>query len=567
MNDNMMLLCDFYKISHRCMYPEGTSKLYYTWTPRSNKFFPESNFVIWYGLQGFMNTYLVQYFNKYFFNRPLWEVIEEYKLYIHNTFDENAHTEHIVELHELGYLPIMIKALPEGTKVPYRVPCCTIENTHPDFAWVANFLETLFSCNMWLPTTTATRAYIFRKIIEKYVALTSDNQNWKRVGCGDFSFRGMASMEAAIISGSAFLTSFTKTSTIPSIKYLCDNYDADVTKEEVGSWSASVEHSCTTSNFAVDGDEEKFFVKMITELYPNKPFSFVADTYDYWNFIENIVPKYKDLILNHNGRINIRPDSGNPEDIICGKAQMWKEHESKEAFERYYTNNGMMAVCYRHEHDADGNLIPIYIKINGEKMVATWEKIDDADVFHYRKPTTEELGSLEMLWKNFGGTINSKGYKVLNPHIGIVYGDAMTIQSVEKICSHMMNLGFAVENVVFGAGSYSFQYNTRDTQGWAYKATYAEITDENGVKPIMVFKNPKTGDGTKTSQKGMVRVYRDEDGQLQYIDGITVGQVVTDDLKRSDIDLLQTVFVDGKMINQSTLAEVRNRIHSNNGGF
>ena len=174
---------------------------------------------------------------------------------------------------------------------------------------------------------------------------------------------------------------------------------------------------------------------------------------------------------------------------------------------------------------------------------------------------------MNILWEIFGGTINSKGYKVLNPHVGMVYGDAITIYSCEKICEHMVNLGFAVENVVFGAGSYSFQYNTRDTQGWAYKATYAEITDENGVKPIMVFKNPKTGDGTKTSQKGMVRVYCDEDGQLQYIDGITVGQVVTDDLKYSDIDLLQTVFIDGKMINQSTLVEVRNRIHSNSGGF
>lgn len=567
MSNNMMLLMDFYKVSHRNMYPKGTSKLYYTWTPRSNKFFPESDFVIWYGLQGFMNTYLVQYFNKYFFNRPLWEVIEEYKLYIHNTFDENAHTEHIEELHELGYLPIMIKALPEGTKVPYRVPCCTIENTNPDFAWVANFLETLFSCNMWLPTTTATRAYIFRKIIEKYVALTSDNQNWKRVGCGDFSFRGMASMEAAITSGSAFLTSFTKTSTIPSIKYLCDNYDADVTKEEVGSWSASVEHSCTTSNFAIDGDEETFFLKMCTELYPNKPFSFVADSYDYWNFVNNIVRKHKDVILNHNGRINIRPDSGNPKDIICGTVPMWEEHESKESFERYYTMSEMMRDLYADKRNTNDELLPIFIDIKGKKLVATWETKGNNNIFHYREATLEERGTLNILWEIFGGTINSKGYKVLNPHVGMVYGDAITIYSCEKICEHMVNLGFAVENVVFGAGSYSFQYNTRDTQGWAYKATYAEITDENGVKPIMVFKNPKTGDGTKTSQKGMVRVYRDENGQLQYIDGITVGQITTDDLKHSDIDLLQTVFVDGKMINQSTLSEVRNRIYSNSGGF
>lgn len=560
---NMMLLCDFYKICHRFMYPNKMTKLYSTWTPRWKKFFPESNFVVWFGLQGFIITYLINYFNKWFFERPLEEVVEEYKVYIRNTFDESADTEHIEALHKLGYLPIEIKALPEGTKVPYGVPCCTVTNTHPDFAWVTNWLETLFSCNLWLPTTTATRAYIFRQIIEKYIILTSDNKNWKRVGVGDFSFRGMSSLEAAITSGAAFLTSFTKTSTIPSVKYLCDMYNADVTKEEVGSWSASVEHSCTTSNFAIDGNEEIFFVKMITELYPDKPFGFVADSYDYWNFVGNIVPKYKELILNHNGRINIRPDSGNPEEIICGKAPMWKEHKSKEMFERYYTNSEMMRLVYANERDSSGNLMPIYVDINGEKLVVTWEEKDNADIFHYRKATLEERGTLNVLWETFGGTINSKGYKVLNSHIGMVYGDAMTLQSVESICGHMMNLGFAVENVVFGAGSYSFQYNTRDTQGWAYKATYAEIDG----KPIMVYKDPKTSNGDKKSQRGMVRVYRDTDGEIKFIDGIYPGMVITDDLKTSDIDLMETVFINGSLIKNTSLNEIRLNIHSENGGF
>lgn len=489
MKKNMMLLMDFYKVSHRNMYPEGMTKLYSTWTPRSKSHFPESEFVVWFGLQGFIKEYLIKQFDEYFFNRPLEEVVEEYKLYIHNTFDETAQVEHIEALHKLGYLPIEIKALPEGTKVPYRVPCCTVTNTHPNFAWVTNYLETLFSCNLWMPSTTATRAYLYRQIIQKYIDLTSDNKNWRNVGCGDFSFRGMSSLDSAITSGAAFLTSFVKTSTIPSIQYLCEYYNSDVEKEEVGSWSASVEHSCTTSNFAVDGDEETFFIKMCTELYPNKPFSFVADSYDYWNFVNNIVRKNKDVILNHNGRINIRPDSGDPEEIICG--------------------------------------------------------------------TDKERGTLEILWEIFGGTINSKGYKVLDPHIGIVYGDAITLERCEKICKHMMELGFAVENVIFGAGSYSFQYNTRDTQGWAYKATYAEI---NG-KPIMVYKDPKTSDGTKKSQKGMVRVYRDIDENIKFIDGIFTGMVITDDLKPSDIDMLETVFKDGKIVKEYSLAEVRDRLY------
>lgn len=564
MNKNMMLLADFYKISHKAMYPEGLTKLYSTWTPRSGKFFPESRFVIWFGLQGFIKEYLIDYFNEYFFNRPIEEIVEEYKKIIHNTFDENAHTEHIVALHKLGYLPIEIKALPEGTKVPYRVPCCTVTNTHPEFAWVTNYLETLFSCNLWMPTTTATRAYIYRQIIEKYIKLTSDNPVWKRVGCGDFSFRGMASLDAAITSGAAFLTSFTKTSTIPSIQYLCEYYNADVEKEDVGSWSASVEHSCTTSNFAVDLDERKFFIKMCKELYPDKPFSFVADSYDYWNFIIKIVPECKNVILEHNGRINIRPDSGEPEEIICGTVQMWKEHESKEMFEKYYTLSETMRMLYCDQIDEKTQKpCEIYVEIQGKKYVVTWKTEKNLDVFTYREATVEERGTLDILWEIFGGTINSKGYKVLNPHIGIVYGDSITLQKCENICNHMMNLGFAVENVVFGAGSYSFQYNTRDTQGWAYKATYGEIND----KPILIYKDPKTSDGTKKSQKGMVRVYRDENGEINFIDGIQAGQVATDDYKVSDCDMLETVFINGELVRNHTLNEIRSRIYSEQGGF
>ena len=566
MEKNMMLLCDFYKIAHKNMYPKGITKLYSTWTPRSNKYFPsfDNEFVIWFGLQGFIKEYLIKQFNEYFFNRPIDEIIEEYTYYIHNTFDETAHTEHIKALHELGYLPIRIRALPEGTKVPYRVPCCTVENTHHEFAWLTNYLETLFSCNLWLPSTTATIAYEYRRILEKYIQKTSDNSIWKHVGCGDFSFRGMASLEAAIISGAAFLTSFDKTSTIPSIKYLCENYNADVSKEMVGSWSASVEHSCTTSNFAVDGNEEMFFIKMCKELYPNKPFSFVADSYDYWNFINNILRRNKKTVLEHNGRINIRPDSGDPEKIICGAADSWECFDSKESFENNYINDQYKIEHYRsyvndeYTHGFKFS-IPIYIEIDKIKYVVNWSYIFNKNVFEYRIATIEEIGSLNVLWNIFGGTINSKGYKVLDPHIGIVYGDAITIERCESICEHMEIMGYAVENVVFGAGSYSFQYNTRDTQGWAYKATYAEIDD----KPILIYKDPKTSDGTKKSQKGKVIVYQDVDGNIKYIDGFKKGDAVV--ASSNGLDLLQTVFVNGQLIKEQSLNEIRNLIYNKNG--
>lgn len=494
---NMMLLCDFYKVFHRETYNKKMTKLYSTWTPRSNQYSPEADKVVWFGLQGFLKQ-LIRDFNECFFDRDIENIVSEYELYIKNTFDENADSRHIRELWELGHLPLKICALPEGTRVPFRTPCATIENTDSRFAWLTNYLETLWSCSMWLPTTTATTAYTFRKVVEKYIEETSDNKIWKRVGCGDFSYRGMGAPEAAITSGAAFLTSFTKTSTIPCIKYLCDYYNADVKKENIGSWSASVEHSCTTSNYAVDGNEEDFFVRICTDICKNKPFSFVTDSYDHFGFLNVIVRKHKDVVMNHPGGIRFRPDSGDPESIICGT-------------------------------------------------------LDDITP----DSTLEEKGSLQILDEIFGHTVNSKGYKVLNGGVGIVYGDAINLDRLIAICKRLKKQRWAIENVIFGVGSYTLQYKTRDSQGWAYKATYAEI---DGT-PIMIFKDPKTdkdtGHGMKKSQKGMVFVYEAENSEICFKDEYTSSTI-------PEGNLLETVFENGVLIKEYSLNEIRQKLYGGN---
>ena len=494
MKKNMMLLCDFYKVFHRETYHKKMNKMYSTWTPRSGQYSPEADKVVWFGLQGFLKQ-LKEDFDINFFSRDIDEIIFEYELYIRNTFNEKADGNHLRELWELGYLPIKVCSLPEGTRVPFRVPCATVENTDDRFAWLTNYLETLWSCSMWLPTTSATTAYAYRQIIEEYTAKTSDNPVWNHVGCGDFSFRGMASPEAAIVSSAAFLTSFTKTSTIPCIQYLCEYYNSDVTKEDIGSWSASVEHSCTTSNFAIDGNEEDFFVRICTEICKDRPFSFVADSYDYFGFLDKILRKHKDIVINHPCGIRIRPDSGDPESIICGTLD-------------FVTANS----------------------------------------------TLEEKGSLRIMDEIFGHTVNSKGYKVLNGGIGIVYGDAITLDRCRAICERMMAQGWAIENVIFGVGSFSLQYKTRDSQGWAYKATYGEVDG----KPIMIFKDPKTdresGQAMKKSQKGMVFVYENEDGEISFKDGFIPSTIPKN-------NLLQPVFKNGKILREQSLAEIRNKLH------
>ena len=158
-----ILLTDGYKINHHKMYPAGIEMVYSNFTPRGNKFFPEAKEgSVVFGLQYLIKEYLIKQFNENFFNRTRKEVIDEYVNRVKN-FTGNTDYEHITALHDLGYLPIEIKALPEGAVCPIRVPMLTIKNTHPDFAWLTNYLETLISNVLWMPCTSATGARIAKK--------------------------------------------------------------------------------------------------------------------------------------------------------------------------------------------------------------------------------------------------------------------------------------------------------------------------------------------------------------------------------------------------------------------
>ncbi len=237
-----MLMADFYKIGHREQYPDGTQTVYSTWTPRASRVEPIKH-VVAFGFQAFIKKYLIQFFNENFFERPKADVVSEYKRVISSTLGiGNPHTQHIERLHDLGYLPIKIMAVPEGTRVPLRVPMLTIENTGSEFFWLTNFLETLMSCEIWLASTSATTAAEYRKILDHYAKLTGDPEFVKFQG-HDFSFRGMACLEAAEMSGAGHLLSFVGTDSIPAITYLEEYYHGNVEKELIGCSVNATEHS------------------------------------------------------------------------------------------------------------------------------------------------------------------------------------------------------------------------------------------------------------------------------------------------------------------------------------
>lgn len=484
---NPLLLTDFYKTIHHMCYAPGMTKLVSYWTPRMSRK-DDMDKVVMFGLQPFIKKYLIQYFNENFFQKDKETVVSEYERIISKTMGNMAaDTKHIEALHHLGYLPIQIKSVAEGSRVNIKTPMIEITNTQVDFAWLVNYLETFMSCNIWQPMTSATIAYRYREIIEKYFNLTVEKGDIKKA-CGDFSMRGFSSVESAELSGAAHLLSFIGTATIPAISYLEEYYNCNIEDEIVGLGTPSTEHSVMCS---YGEDEFAAYKRLVTEIFPRGVLSIVSDTYDYWNVITDILPRLKEDIINRDGKIVIRGDSGDPVKIICGDKDAAKDSE-------------------------------------------------------------EYKGTVELLWEIFGGEINSKGYKVLNSKIGTIYGDSITVERCEQICRGLEEKGFAVNNCVFGIGSYTYQYNTRDTFGFALKATHAIIDGEEKF----IFKAPKTDkDNFKKSQKGMCYVYR-EGEDILYKDELTLKEQA-----ECKDNLLEIVFKDGKLIKDYSLWEIRNRLH------
>ena len=316
MRTNPMLLIDFYKAVHAEMLPRGINKSVSYETARMSRI-KRWNEIVSFIWQPICKTYLVDYFNENFFNRPFDEVISEYKRVMDAALGaDNYKIDKIEKLHKLGYLPIEVRALPEGTRVPLHVPIMEISNTHPDFAWLPQSLESLISAESWHPMIAATVGYTYRQIVNKYYDLTCDDNIPRARALGAFDFRGEECTESAIKAGAGWCLSFLNTATVPVVPYLEAMYNCDCTKEPVAFGSPSTEHSVMCSNYAVDGDEETLIRRLLTEIYPNASFSAVLDSYDYWNVVENILPKLKKEILAHNGCMLVRGDSGDCVEVV-----------------------------------------------------------------------------------------------------------------------------------------------------------------------------------------------------------------------------------------------------------
>lgn len=242
--------------------------------------------------------------------------------------------------------------------------------------------------------------------------------------------------------------------------------------------------------------------KTLLKTYPTGILSVVSDTFDLFKVITEYLPRLKHEILSRDGKLVIRPDSGDPVDILCGS--------------RVFDD--------RAHYDS----------------LIKWGWAS--------KGGNAEKGVIELLWDVFGGTINEQGYKVLDPHIGAIYGDSITLDRADEICRRLEVKGFASTNVVLGIGSFTYQYNTRDTFGFAMKATYVEVNGEGRE----IFKDPITDDGMKKSATGLLKVVEANDGTPLLVDKV--------DWANEGGGMLNTLYKNGEFTNFTTLTDIRKKL-------
>lgn len=488
---------DFYKTGHLRMYPAGTDSVYSNFTPRSAHHAPfewqpgERQAVVNFGLQGVIQWMLIDLWNDEFFKKPKDQVIARFKRRMDTSLGEGAvDTTHIAALHDLGYLPLIIKALPEGALVDIGVPLFTVINNDPRFYWLTNYIETQLSCELWKSTVSATIAFQYRKLLEDFAEQTGSPMAFVDWQGHDFSMRGMSGIHDAASTGGGHLLSFLGTDTICALDYLEDFYLASDTF--IGGSVPATEHSV----MCMGGKESEIetYRRLIEDLYPSGVVSIVSDTWDLWKVLTEYTPALKDKILarkpdaNGLAKVVFRPDSGDPYKILVG--------------------------------DMDA---PV-----------------DSPAFK---------GAVECLWDVFGGTMTNEDYQVLDSHVGLIYGESINLKTARRILQGLKDKGFASCNVVFGIGSFTYQYVTRDTFSMAYKTTWGVVNGEERE----VMKDPITDNGSKRSAKGLLRVSF-EGGRYVLHDQQTPGQ--------ETLGFLRPVFHNGQALNQQSLTTIRERLRS-----
>lgn len=603
----MQLATDGYKLGHGQMYRRGTQRVGSNLTPRTDKIYRRNctafydGKLVWVGGQAAIQE-LNESWHRTFFTQPKGVVLKEYAEFLLDYLGRELPTvDQMAALHDLGYLPLEFRSLPEGSLVPMGIPVFTVTNTLDDFFWLVNYHETPLSASTWKTATNATIAREYRKICEYYTKLTGCYDAFTvSVMCHDFSMRGMSGIEDAARSGIGHLTQFIGTDTLPAIPFAKRYYDATGL---IGISVPATEHAVTSNNILsilaeledctyefLSAEQKAIYRKMsaahedlrliaevmfvydlITRIVPNGIVSNVSDTYDFWGMLTRGYPYLKEVIMGREGfgpqpgKLVVRPDSGDPVEVICGK--QIPSLDVRDEDNRSDVEDAIVGWAYGvYRDDEDLNCVDtrevefgahlfrlpsgkvVSVLIEGYKEYNYTCHLRVAGDYEEVELTAEMKGAIQVLYETFGGTITETGHKLLDSHIGLIYGDSITTKRAEEILRRLAEKGFASGNVVFGIGSYTYQCNTRDTFGFAVKATNSVINGEE----VAIYKDPKT-DSKKKSAKGRLFVFQNEDGNLELVDNVIAS------VEAATANMLEVIFRDGEFVKRVTLDEIRAR--------
>jgi nicotinamide phosphoribosyltransferase len=570
---NPLYEADGYKVGHPLMIVQNSSKEYWTWIPRSLKYMPKGFGKIMSAGQQLTWRYIHSTFQENFFDQPIdvaKKFVEDMGKYLNLPYDFDG----FEKLHKLGFLPVRIKALEEGIFTNPNIPHMTGINTVDGYAWLGLFLETLVSKLSWQCPTSATIGFVFKKNAYKSVQKTDPENSWLTdFMCHDFHSRG-GNPFTSIAVGLGHSLSNQGSDTLNVIEASRYYYDFDENGMPIYSVNAS-EHSVTCTgifyyesklkrgelndwikwyysfDLPCDGSVENPDYLAIAEClnlrdwlikFPTGILSVVSDTFDLWKLITFILPRLKDNIMSRNGKMVVRPDSGDPVDIICG--------ESKIINNLNYDSTGR---AYPDEPDNSKNWKRVYknedkyYKITNLPSHAEWDEIT---------PEPKHKGVIELLWEIFGGEITSTGYKRLDSHIGAIYGDSINLERQVAIYERLEQKEFAATNVVLGVGSYTYVMLTRDSAGYAAKGAWFEVIEEGNRIGFDIYKDPVTDDGTKKSLKGFCMLYQVEGSHGK--GDISVQTGCTEEEENSG--LLKVIYENGKFHNQTDLNKIRANI-------
>lgn len=543
---NPLYEADGYKVAHKSMLAPNTVREYWTWIPRNLKYMHPSITKIMSAGQQLVVRYIHSNFQEFFFNRPIEEAEKfgrDMSKYLMMDYDSS----HFTDLHKLRYLPIEIQSLPEGVFTDKNIPHMAGINTIDGYAWLGLYLETLISKLAWQLPVTATIGNKFKENAVAWTKKTNSKDLWLAdFLCHDFHSRGgnpFTSIAAGL--GHSFSNWGSDTlNVIPASRYY---YDFDENEVPINSVNAS-EHSVTCTGifyyknklekgqlqpeiekyYAFDvpcegSVEEPDYLAIAEYLnlrdwllkYPSGILSYVADTFNLWKLITFILPRLKEEILARDGKLVLRPDSGDPVDITCG----------------INSNPACAASKFEELREVEGG------RKYGSNVINE----------------SEFKGVVELLWDIFGGTISDEGYKVLDSHIGEIYGDAINLERQIAIYTRLAAKGFASTNVVLGIGSYTYVMITRDSGGYAAKGAWFEVMENEIRSQYNIFKDPITDDGTKKSLKGFQFVSFIEDNYVNESE-------VNEEKAFSDANELKTIYKDGRFYNQTSLVEIRERL-------